>query len=61
MDILEANKYAKAYAPHICVVNGEYVCYVSECGDAESGKNMEMFVIKMDAILTHREWEIQVS
>jgi cellulose 1,4-beta-cellobiosidase len=37
MDIWEANKYATAYTPHICTVNGEYRCDGSECGDTDSG------------------------
>jgi hypothetical protein len=61
MNIFKACKYTKAYPPHICTVDGEYGCYESECGDTDSGNDMWVFVIKIDAILTHTEWEIQFS
>jgi hypothetical protein len=61
MDIFEANKYAKAYAPHVYTIDGEHGCYGSECGDTVSENDIEVFVIKMDENLTHTEWEIQAS
>jgi cellulose 1,4-beta-cellobiosidase len=36
MDIWEANKYAAAYTPHGCTVNGQYRCSGTECGDGSN-------------------------
>jgi hypothetical protein len=58
MDILEANKYAKTYAPHIYTVNLEYGCVRLERGDIDSGNRYEGLVIKMNENLIRKECKI---